>query len=368
VDEELAADLIKSGSLFEDRPEAHAGEHSIEVQLPFLQRRLKKTFRILPVVLNTDKPEDLAEIGRILGKKLKGRKALLVVSSDLSHYPKHEDARLVDGTLELALKTLDPGYFRLTNRLLLSRGVAGLETCACGEAALMAALAIVKEAGPAEFAGLKYADSYDENPSASPAERVVGYLAGAFVAKEKAGPYKIIFTEARRRALLDAARAAILKKFDSPGELPALASEAWLNLPAAVFVTLTEGGRLRGCIGTVEPVMPLFAALDHAVVNAAFHDSRFEPLRKPELVAVKIEISVLSRLEKVPDSGAIKQGVHGVVVVRDGRSGLFLPQVWEQLPGKEAFLSELCSQKAGLERNCWQDKKTGLYTFTVDSF
>jgi len=134
------------------------------------------------------------------------------------------------------------------------------------------------------------------------------------------------------------------------------------------LVTLTEGGRLRGCVGTIEPRMPLFAAVDFAAENAAFHDSRFQPLKKPELEGVKVEISVLSRLEKITDAKAIKPGEHGVVAARDGRSGLFLPQVWEQIPGKEDFLGELCSQKAGLERNCWQDKKTELYIFTVDSF
>ena len=177
------------------------------------------------------------------------------------------------------------------------------------------------------------------------------------------------FTEDQRRSLLSAARSAIVKGLESTGELPALSTAGdFLNLPAAVFVTLTEGGQLRGCIGTIEPRMPLFAAVDYAAVSAAFQDSRFQPLKKPELAGVKIEISVLSRLEKIADAKAIKPGEHGVVVVRDGRSGLFLPQVWEQIPGKDDFLSELCSQKAGLERNCWQDKKTDLYIFTVDSF
>ena len=369
VDEQLAADLLKTSPLFEDLPQAHAGEHSIEVQLPFLQRRLKKPFRILPVVLNSDNSDDLAAIGRILGKKLKSKKVLLVVSTDLSHYPKHEDARLVDGALALALETLDPAYFQLTNRILLSRGVSGLDTCACGEAALTAALSAVKEIGQTEFTALKYADSYDENPADSPAGRVVGYLAGAFVAKEKARPYRMAFTNDQKNSLLAAARSAIGKSFESAAESPALsAAGTFLNLPAAVFVTLTEGGQLRGCIGTIEPRLPLFAAVDYAAVSAAFRDTRFRPLQKPELEKVKIEISVLSRLEKIEDAKAIKPGQHGVVVVNGGRSGLFLPQVWEQIPGKEDFLGELCSQKAGLERTCWQDKNTRLYIFTVDSF
>lgn len=369
VDEELASALMKASPLFEDLPAAHADEHAVEVQLPFLQRRLKKPFKLLPAVLNTENPDDLAAVGRILGQKLRRKKALLVVSTDLSHYPKHEDARLVDGAVELALKTMDPGYFQLTNRILLSRGVPGLGTCACGEAALTAAISAVKELGPAEFAGLKYADSFDENPAESPANRVVGYLAGNFVLKEKAKPYRMVLTKDQQSALLASAREFIAANFDSARDIPPLsAGGAFLNLPAAVFVTITEGGRLRGCIGTVEPKMPLFAAVNYAAAGAAFHDSRFRPLRKEELAEVKLEISVLSRLEKTADAGAIKPGVHGVVAVNGGRSGLFLPQVWEQIPGKEEFLGELCSQKAGLARDCWQDKNTQLYAFTVDSF
>jgi len=369
VDEALAADLMKASPLFEDLPEAHANEHAIEVQLPFLQRRLKKPFKLLPAVLNTDNPDDLAAIGRILGKKLKGKKALLVVSTDLSHYPKHQDARLVDGALELALETLDPDYFQLTNAILLSRGVSELVTCACGEAALTAAMTAVKELGSVEFTALKYADSFDEDPAESSESRVVGYLAGDFVVKEKPKTYKMTFTKEQQGALLEAARESISKTFESLNNVPALSTAGvYLNLPAAVFVTLTEGGQLRGCIGTIEPRMPLFAAVNYAAVNAAFNDHRFKLLQRTELENVKIEISVLSPIRRIADVKAIKPGENGVVVVNGDHSGLFLPQVWEQIPDKESFLGELCSQKAGLERNCWQDKNTSLYTFTVDSF
>jgi AMMECR1 domain-containing protein len=87
-----------------------------------------------------------------------------------------------------------------------------------------------------------------------------------------------------------------------------------------------------------------------------------------ELDEVKIEISILSPLKRVFSHKDIKEKVHGVVVRREGRSGLFLPQVWEQLPKKEQFLSELCWSKAGLPPNAWQDSKTELYVFTVFAF
>ncbi|OGS23391.1 MAG: AmmeMemoRadiSam system protein A, partial [Elusimicrobia bacterium RIFCSPHIGHO2_02_FULL_61_10] len=113
--------------------------------------------------------------------------------------------------------------------------------------------------------------------------------------------------------------------------------------------------------------LTLMDALRYGAFSAAFRDGRFQPLKKEELPGIKIEVSVLSPLKPSP-VGEIKPGQHGVVVVKDGKSGLFLPQVWEQIPAKEDFMAELCEQKAGLPRDCWKDPKTQLYSFTVDSF
>ncbi|OGS07226.1 MAG: hypothetical protein A2270_11295 [Elusimicrobia bacterium RIFOXYA12_FULL_51_18] len=369
VDEKFAAELIKASPLFENRTEAHLNEHSIEVQLPFLQRRLKKPFKILPAVLNNAGPDELAEIGRMLGRKLKGKKALIVVSTDFSHYPRHEDALAADKTLSLAIAAMDPGYFWLTNRILLAKDVPGLETCACGEAAVGAAMAAVNELGPSRFVELKYADSYDRAPDLTGPEKVVGYIAGAFVGALKVVPGQITLSPGQKKELLSEARTEIENRLlgrKSKNDL--LSKDYAFNLPAAVFVTLTENGALRGCVGTIEPRMGLLDAVRYGANAAAFADTRFRPLEKPELEKIKAEISVLSPLKKAPNAKEIVQGKHGVVVVKDGHSGLFLPQVWEQIPGKKDFLSELCFQKAGLERDCWQDKNASIYVFTVDSF
>ncbi len=369
VDEKLAAELIKTGPLFENRPDAHAREHSIEVQLPFLQRRLKKPFKILPMVLNNAGPDELAVIGRMLAQKLKGRKALIVVSSDFSHYPAHADALISDKTLSLAIKTMDPGYFLLTNRILLSKDVPGLETCACGEAAVAAAMSAVNALGPARFVELKYADSYDRAPDLTGPEKVVGYIAGVFVETAKPVPGKIALSPTQKKELLGEARTEIGARLSGKEPHRDLLSKDYAyNLPGAVFVTLTVNGALRGCVGAIEPRMGLLDAVRYGANAAAFEDRRFRPLEKAELKKIKIEISVLSPLKNVADAKEIIPHKQGVVVVRDGHTGLFLPQVWEQIPGKEEFLGELCSQKAGLARDCWRDKKTALYVFTVDSF
>jgi len=141
-----------------------------------------------------------------------------------------------------------------------------------------------------------------------------------------------------------------------------------LSQPAAVFVTLTRGGELRGCVGTTEAVYPLYEAVIRMSLSAALNDSRFFPLEESELPDTKIEISVLSPMQKIKDAGVIIRDKHGVLIRKGNRSGLFLPQVWEHFNTKEDFLSELCSQKAGLSPDCWKDGSADIFTFTVFSF
>ncbi|HBA59411.1 MAG TPA: hypothetical protein DCZ92_01035 [Elusimicrobia bacterium] len=365
IDEELSRALIKANPLFEDNPAAHAGEHAVEVQLPFLQRRLKKPFKLVAATLNTDDLKDLKLMGSVLAAALKGKKALIVVSADFSHYPSHEVAGLSDRTVALAMESMDPAFVLTAERVLMSKRLPGLETCACGSAAIITAMEAARLLGAKNFKTLKYADSYDADPSGGDASRVVGYVAGMFAAGAAAPPAPA--SAAQKELMLKEARAVIGRAFDEKDQPAGLEADPWLNLPAAAFVTLTKNGALRGCIGTVEPVMTAMDAVRYGAINAAFRDHRFPALEAEELPGIKIEVSLLSRLAPIK-AADIKPWKHGVVVTRDGKSGLFLPQVWEQLPGKEAFLGELCEQKAGLPRDCWKDPKTGLFAFTVDAF
>lgn len=364
TDRKLAAALMKASPLFEDRPSAHAREHAVEVQLPFLQRRLKKPFRLVAAVLNTENLDDLKKIGAVLATALKGKKALLVISTDFSHYPGKKTASASDATLALAMESLDPALVWTTSRMLLGKKVPGLETCACGEAALEAGMEAARLLGASSFVPLKISDSYSEAPAAAGPERVVGYVSGAFVKGGK--PPALPLSKEQKAGLLKEARLTLENSFAGREPPNGLEADPRLNLPGAVFVTLTEGGALRGCVGTVEPALTLMDAVRYGAYSAAFRDGRFPPLKREELAKVNIEVSVLSPLKPVK-AADIKPGIQGVVAVNGGSSGLFLPQVWEQIPGREEFLGELCSQKAGLPRDCWKDPKTRLYSFTVDA-
>jgi len=363
-DRELAAALMKASPLFEDRPSAHAREHSVEVQLPFLQRKLRKPFKLLAAVLNTNDLKSLRTIGSVLAASLKGKKALLVISTDFSHYPGKADAAASDGAMRLALESMDPELFWTTSLYLLNKKIPGLETCACGEAAVEAGMEAARLLGAESFRTLKISDSSAESAAAGP-DRVVGYIAGLFL---KAGaPLDLRLSKEQKAALLKEARRTLERSFAGEEQPAGLEPDPRLDLPGAVFVTLTKGGSLRGCVGTVEPSMTLIDAVRYGALSAAFRDTRFRPLTAEELPGIKIEVSVLSPLKPL-SAREIKPYVHGVYLVKDGKSGLFLPQVWEQIPAKEEFMGELCEQKAGLPRDCWKDPETRLYSFTVDPF
>jgi len=369
IDEELAKEILKASSLFKKNISAHTNEHSLEVQLPFLQRKLKSGFKILPVLINEDSPEELAKMGEIIAQALKGKKALIVISSDLSHYPEHKTAKLIDESVIFSLSTLNPTYFLAATEIIFEKGIEKVSTVACGRSAITAGMAAAKTLGADEFLKLKYADSFDSNPSQSSSSSVVGYLAGAFVETgKKAEPFKLILSEAEKTELLKFARYSILSELKNEDPKFDLQKNVLFNQPAAIFVTLKDNGALRGCIGGTTVHMTLYDAIFAYSKAAAFADHRFMPVKLAELEKLNIEISILSPLRKINSAEEIVPHNDGVMIVSENKSGLFLPQVWQQISKKEDFLHEICVQKAGLEKNCWLDKNIELYTFTVDSF
>lgn len=177
-------------------------------------------------------------------------------------------------------------------------------------------------------------------------------------------------SEAQGRLLLDLARAAIAEALALPHaghERP-----AWLDTPGAVFVTLSQGGQLRGCIGSLEAWRPLGEDLAANARAAALRDPRFPPLSPQELPGTRVEVSILSAPEPIAFASQadalaqLRPGLDGVILEWRGRRGTFLPQVWEQLPRAEDFLAHL-KQKAGLPADFWADD-VKLSRYTVEKF
>ncbi|GAG12731.1 unnamed protein product, partial [marine sediment metagenome] len=255
VDEKLCKSLIKASPIFESNVGAHRREHSLEVQLPFLMRIFKAPFKIVPIVMNTGDLDTAVKIGEALAKAIRGKNVLIVVSSDFSHYPPKDIARKADLTILESLKRLDPAYFRLTNTILMRRGEKNLQTMACGEAAIIAGMTAAVRLGADKAVLLEYTNSGEVRPQT--AQRVVGYGAMAFVKTGEPLPESFPLAGSGKKILLKTARQAIVDAFDKKPYDSELSSNITMNMPAAVFVTLTISGGLRGCIGTTQPQMSL---------------------------------------------------------------------------------------------------------------
>lgn len=163
-------------------------------------------------------------------------------------------------------------------------------------------------------------------------------------------------TDVLGSALLVTARNAIAERFGFTGHsvdpLPELAE------PAATFVTLTQSGQLRGCIGTLEAHQPLARDVAMNAVAAAFRDRRFAPLRQEEFALTRVEVSLLTPPEpfavasEADALARLRPGIDGLILACDGRRATFLPQVWESLPTPQQFMAQL-KLKAGLPADFW---------------
>jgi MEMO1 family protein len=301
---------------------AHALEHSLEVQLPFLQKVLGE-FALAPFAVGRASVEEVAEvIERLWG----GPETLIVVSTDMSHYHTYEQARAIDGaTIErIAAFATDIDHEE-----------------ACGATPLNGLLFTSKQ----KNLSLKLLSACNSGDTAGGKGRVVGYSSfglyeGGEVSLDDAG-----------RTLLTIARGSIEKNLLGRSDVTATAS--WLAQAGATFVTLTKDGNLRGCIGSLAPARALGEDVAENALGAAFRDPRFPAMTAAEWPQCKVEVSLLSTpkpLRFADEADLIVQieaGEDGLIIEADGKRGTFLPQVWQDLPEKRTFLAHLL-KKAGL--------------------
>lgn len=340
VDADLAAALGRASG-FGFVPEAFAEEHSVEVQIPFVQTVLPGA-RIVPVVMGDQDATTVRALARALAATLPGRRALVVASTDLSHFLGRDEAGKRDAATIALVRDLETDT-------LLRRAARG-ENAMCGGGPVVAALLYAKALGPPRVEILGRADSTD---GGGPADRVVGYFAAAVYAGAGAAEAPAELGPEEKRALLALAREAVTRFVTTGGLVDAPAGPAFA-VPRGVFVTLRKRGTLRGCIGYVEPIRPLGRAVVETAVLAASEDPRFPAIREEELGALSFEVSVLTPARDAAGPREVAVGRHGLIISRDGRRGLLLPQVatengWD----RETFLEEACL-KAGLPRDAWK--------------
>ena len=375
IDKEVVKALLAADSDCVLDRSLHQQEHSVEVQLPFIQVLFPEA-RIVPVVIGTPDIDLCSRLGEALAKGLKGRRALIVASTDLSHYPDAETASDVDHKTLAAMEKLDPALLQKVTQTQMKRAIPNLHTCACGEAPILAAMSAAKAMGASDGKVISYAHSGDV--SIGERDRVVGYGAVVFSTDPGSASVKepdpaaatgpdAPLTDADKIALLAFARETINRYLTTQTVPMARGIGPGADQPRGVFVTLKKRGNLRGCIGRMIPDKPLRELVGTVALQSALEDPRFKPVTLPELKDLEIEISVLTPMTPVPGADHIVVGRDGVLIRKEGRSAVFLPQVApEQGWGRDEMLDHLCL-KAGLPRGSWK-QGAALSTFQAIIF
>ncbi len=340
---EKAEEMNEKEEIINNIEEAHEKEHSLELEIPFLQEKLKE-FEIVPLLVGETNSTELKEV---LLKYL-DEEDLIVVSVDLSHYHKYDEALILDSYSLNKILELD------------SEGIFNAEIDAPWAVASLLEIAKEKSWKP-------YLISYTNSGEVSgDKSNVVGYSAVVFVES---------FSEEEKEFLLSLARESAEKYLKDKTKLEINPEDVPenLRLEKGCFVTFTKDEQLRGCIGHIIPQKPLYECVIENSINAAINDPRFSPMGYNELKEARIDISVLSVPTLFEHNNyqelllVLENRGYGVVLKRGLHQSTFLPSVWEFIPEKENFLGNLCV-KGEMEAECWKDNKTEVYLYTAEDF
>jgi AmmeMemoRadiSam system protein B/AmmeMemoRadiSam system protein A len=330
--------------------DTHVEDHALEVHLPFLQKILTD-FSIVPMIVGQASPEEVAEVLETLWG---GPETLILISSDLSHYLSYDKARAMDDRTRQAIERLDP--------------MALGDEQACGRHSIKGLMLMAREKGLSAIT----ADVRNSGDTAGTKDRVVGYGSWYFTedgdnkstSKSDFGAATRELLSAHGQTLLHVGAAGILAHLTKTGPMRLSLKEFAkpLGEHAACFVTLNKAGQLRGCIGSIQAWRPLLTDVAENACKAAFKDHRFQKLTSKEIETGDITMSISVLSPQIPMSfsseedflSQLQPGIDGIVLQEDKKRGVFLPVVWEQLPGPEKFLAHL-KRKAGLKENYWSN-------------
>ncbi len=319
--------------------EVFDNEHSIEVQLPFLQtlfnphiqsaidfvkeiKKIGRKFRIIPVLVGNCNYKLISDLISAYWEN-----SSFVISSDLSHFYPKQECRQIDTYTATIIETGKLDFFQQPQACGLT-GIKGLVDFANNNDCSLIRIMM-----------------YNSGDISGETDRVVGY-GSWYLSTENRDE---IIEKNYSNYVLDIAKSAISQEDFIPHDIPPV-----LTQYGASFVTLKLNGQLRGCIGSVYPTKPLILDIIDNARNAAFQDPRFEPLTSEELEKIEISISILSSIERINfrDERDLLSKIypHGIIIAERDKRAVYLPIVWEQLPEREIFLNSL-KEKAGLSAN-----------------
>jgi AmmeMemoRadiSam system protein A len=365
VNRTLARELANAHETIRFLPAAHDREHSIEVQLPFIQYHFKEPPPIVPIVIGSSSVATARDLAMALKPYFKPGN-LFVISSDFSHYPPYQEAVRVDRSTGNAILENDPGVFYETLRKNNQAGVENLATPCCGWCSILTLLYMSEGEDDLVYTPILYRNS-GHSPLGD-RERVVGYwaIAGHQDQQREAG---FRLEKSDEQALLQISRET-LEAYLVSRTIPEIGTDhmpANLRQHAGAFVSLYKHGQLRGCIGNFQPGKPVYEVVREMSVAAATRDTRFIPVNAGELEQISIEISVLTPLRKISSIEEFELGRHGIYMIKDGHSGTYLPQVAEQTGwNREEFLGNCARHKAGIGWEGW--KEADLYVYEAIVF
>ncbi|TLX74921.1 AmmeMemoRadiSam system protein B [Labilibacter sediminis] len=359
VNLKIANDLINHSQNMVFNDSAHSEEHTIEVQLPFLQFQLKNLRHIVPIVIGVKNNEACNKIAESL-RPYFNSKNLFIFSTDLSHYPSDEDARMVDENTVKAICSNKVDDFIKAIKENEEKKIPNLFTSICGWSSVLTLLYLTKGKKNFKYSPIKYMTSGDIVQK----DKVVGYQS---ILIEDIPLKSSNLNYQDQKKLLKMARQAIENHLVFKNE-NLVQDKISVNLPFdSAFVSVYVKEKLRGCIGQFNSSMEFSELIREMAISAAYQDSRFASLLSEEFDDLRIEISVLTPMRKIKSIDEIELGKHGVYLKKDEAKGTFLPQVavktgWDLLE----FLGHLARDKAHIGWDGWRDAE--IYVFEAIIF
>ncbi|HER07481.1 MAG TPA: AmmeMemoRadiSam system protein B [Bacteroides sp.] len=364
VNREIATALIEGNKNIFYYERAHNREHSIEIQVPFIQYHFEEPPPLVPIVIGSSSLSVARDLALALLPYF-NEENLFIISSDFSHYPSYRDARYIDELTGQSILKNDPEHFYNTIKKNSSSSIPNLVTPCCSWNAILTLLYMSQRRNDIQMTPILYRNSGDA--SIGDRDRVVGYWAIAGYRTEQAED-AFILEESGKEKLVEIARTTLesyIRYREIPEVDPSQLPES-LKRTAGAFVSLYTGDRLRGCIGSFFSSIPLYQLIQEMTVASATRDQRFAPVEPSELEYIQIEISVLSPLQKIRGIEEFQLGKHGIYMTKNGRSGTFLPQVasgrdWTA----ETFFGHCARDKAGIGWDGWKEADLYVYEAVV---
>lgn len=368
VDTALATSLIRSHRLFSFEPEADRKEHSLEVQVPFLQYHLTHPFTLVPLVMGTQSAQECRKIAEVL-KPYFNERNLFVISTDFAHYPTYNDAVTADKATCDAIVSRSPAALMKFLTDYEKKDIPNLSTNLCGWTSVLTLLYLLEGDPSMTIKPVQYMNSGDSDQGNR--SQVVGYWSMVVTKegkREKDETFAISDNE--KMQLLMIARRTVegYCRYRRIPESGFSGLSQGMTMRAGAFVTLREHGELRGCIGRFTSEKPLYELVQQMSVASSTEDPRFSPVREDELEDLEVEISVLSPMKKITSVEDFIPGKHGIYIKKGNRSGTFLPQVAGETGwSREELLGHCSRDKAGIGWDGWKEAELFIYEAVVFS-